>query len=339
MFQHSFNIRLRCLLCMAILLALASPSSAIAQSKDGPLSDNERASVMFDFNLKELREHPLMKDLDINEMMASRGIPQSDGFDVTTVNRIFGGMQIPDDPAAMQPQPGQDLQTNFFMRFEFADSTSADKMVDSIKTQGAKTHEVNGTTYYSPDDAQAPPNMRMHKVNQSTVEMATERYALLKDRNVISKPLGNYWKQLPSDTALRLCIDLESNREVIDVLLDQAKSGAPPNAEPFLNLVNDLAGFTFGMDFDSEKLLTLRASGKDSEGTEKLRDAIDGLLGMGKFMGQSSLSGSPLDDDAKKVFGEILKSLKANSEGNTVSVDITKPEGMDEVIKGMMGGQ
>ena len=91
-----------------------------------------------------------------------------------------------------------------------------------------------------------------------------------------------------------------------------------------------------GMDFDSDKLMTLRASGKDSEGTEKLQTAIDGLLGMGKFMGQSQLA--QMDDNSKKVFGAILKSLKANSEGTTVSVDIVKPEGFDDVVKGMMGG-
>lgn len=336
MLQRSYDVRFTFLLSLGMLVSFAAPNSyAQSNSKDGPLADGERASIMFDLNLKEIMENPLMKDFNIKDAMAAQGLPDNQEFDITKVNRIFGGVQIPTDPADLQPTPGQDLPMNFFMRFEFADSDSATQMVDSVKNQGSKEHTVNGKTYYSPDDAQAPPNLRLHKVNSSTVEMATERYALLKDRNVISKQLGNYWKQLPKDTAIKICIDLESNREVIDTMMAQAKLGAPPSAEPFLSLVDDLAGFTMGMDFDSDKLMTLRASGKDSEGTEKLQNAIDGLLGMGKFMGQSQLAN--MDEGSKKVFGEILKSLKANSEGNTVSVDVVKPEGFDDVVKGMMG--
>ena len=235
MLQHSFNIRFACLLCLGLLFSSVTSVSVNAQSdsKNGALADEERASVMFDLNLKEILGNPLMKDFNLNDVMASQGIPNNEEFDITKVNRVFGGVQIPTDPAAMQALPGQELGMNFFMRFEFADAASADQMVDSIKSQGVKTHEVNGTTYYSPDDSQAPPNLRLHKVNSSTVEMATERYALLKDRNVISKQLGNYWKQLPKDTAIRLSIDLESNRDIINVMMDQAKLGAPPSAEPF----------------------------------------------------------------------------------------------------------
>ena len=332
-----FTHRFRVAWCAIALLVFVFTIEVDAQSGSKQLTDDERASVMFDINLKEIRENSLMKDFDVKQMMAQQGIPENEDFDITKVNRMFGGMQIPKDPAAMQPQPGEELGTNFFVRFEFEDSSAATEMIENISSKGSKTMEVGGKTYYIPDDGEAPPNLRLHQVNSNTVEMATERYAMLKDRNVVSTGLKEYWGQVTKGNAIRISFDLESNREVIDMMMQQAKAGAPPSAEPFLNLVDDLAGLTMAMDFDSDKLMILRATGKDTEGTEKLRDAIDGMLGMGKFMGQSQLAQSPLDDNAKKVFGEILKSLKATAEGNTVSVDIGKPDGFDDVVKGMMG--
>ena len=324
--------------CLFSVTLVANSVQAQSDSRQEKLSDEERASIMFDLNLKKLRNHTLLKNMDINEMMQQNGVPENEDFDVMKLDRVFGGIQIPKDPSALQIQPGDDLKLNFFMRFEFQDSASAAEMLDSIKEKGSNTYEVDGKTYYGPDDNQmAPSNIRAHMVNKSTVEMATERYALLPNRNVVSTALAGFWKQVPKDSAIRLSLDLESNREVVDTLMEQAKAGAPSEAEPFLALIDDLSGLTLGLDFDADTLLFLRASGKDSEGTEKLMSGINGLLGMGKFFGQQGLAQSGMDGEAQGVFKELLKSLNAKTEGNTVKVDINKPEGFDGVIGKMMG--
>ena len=320
-----------------VVAVLASPSvNAQSDSAGSSLKDSERASIMFDFNLKKIRDHEMMKDFDLVEMMQKNGIPQSDDFDIKKVNRIFGGVQIPGNPAAFQPQPGADLETNFFVRFEFSDAAAATQMIDSFKDKGTKTHDVGGKTYYSPDDGQAPPNLRLHKADDNTVEMGTARYVFQKDRKLQTAQLGEYWKQIPNDAAWRISVDLESNRAVIDQMMQMASATAPPDAEPFLKIVNDLAALSLAVDFSSDKMLMLRAIGKNSEGAERLQAGIDGMLGMGKFFGQQGLSQSGLDEQAQKVFGAFLKSLKANSDGNTVKVDVVKPEGFDEVIANML---
>ncbi|MEM9413374.1 MAG: hypothetical protein AAGA30_19855, partial [Planctomycetota bacterium] len=269
--------------------------------------------------------------------MAQNGIPANEDVNITKVNRVFGGIQFPSDPMAVQPMPGKDLPVNFFVRFSFADAETANDMLDSIKDKGSKTIKVGDKTYYSPDDGQTPPNLRLHMVNEKTVEMGTERYIMLPDRKVTKTSLNKYWSQVPKSAAIRLSIDLESNREVIDQLMEMAKASAPSDAAPFLDLINDLAGITLGVDFDSDTMLMLRASGKNEEGTEKLFSGINGLLGMGRFFGQQSLTNAPLDEAAKGVFKEMLNSLKANTEGDVISVDIKKPEKFDDVIGQMMG--
>ena len=330
-------------ICLIVMIASALVSdvrlNAQSDEKTGELKDSERSSIMFDFNVKKLRDHKLMKDFDLKEMMKQQNIPENEDFDVTKVNRIQGGIQIPADAASLQPQPGEDLKTNFFFKIEFTDSSAANQMIDSFKTKGSIEHLVDGKIFYSPPDGSAPPNLRMHLASENTVEMGTERYVFLKNRNVVSAKLAENWKQMPNDAAIRLSIDIESNREVVNQMMEQAKAAGGPQAEPFLMLVDDLAALSLGIDFDSEKMLMLRAVGNDSEGTEKLRSGIDGMLGMGKFAGMQGLSQAPIDEDARKVFNEMLKSLKATAEGNTVQVDINKPAGFDETIAKMLGQQ
>ncbi len=336
MLQNLSNCK--CLIAVLVALFVGSGSTqSAAQSNDGPLSDNERASIMFDLNLKEILDLPPLKNMDFQQMMDQQGIPRDENFDFTKVNRIFGGIQIPADPSAMQPRPGEDLPFNFFVRFEFSESDAAKKLLDGIKDQGSKEHNVNGKTYYSPSSGAEPPNLRVHSVNSTTIEMGTERYVMLKDRNVVSKSLAGYWKQIAKGNAFRVSVDLESNREVVDMMMEQAKATAPSGAEPMLNLVDDLAGLSIGLDFDSDDLLTLRASGKDDEATKNLQSGIDGLLGMGKFMGQSQLSNAPVDDKAKEMAKQVLDQLKATVEGNSVIVNIKKPDGLDDMAKEMMG--
>ena len=277
-----------------------------------------------------------MEDFDINQAMAQSGIPANQDINITKVNRIFGGIQLPTDPSAMQVMPGTDLPINFFVRIKFEDSETANEMMDSVKEKGSKTHELNGKTYFSPDDGQTPPNLRLHKVDDTTVEMGTERYVMLKDRNVNSKPLSQYWAQVPKSSAIRLSVDLESNREMIDQVVEMAKANAPSDAAPYLRLLGDLAGLTLGIDFESETMLMLRASGKDEAATEKLSSGIDGILGLGRFFGGQSLSNAPLDDAAKGVFKDVLDSLKANTDGNVVNVDIKKPSEFDKVVGDLM---
>ncbi len=328
-------------ICLILMIASAWVSagrlSAQSDENSGELKDSERSSIMFDFNVKKLRNNKMMKDFDLKEVMKQQNIPENEDFDITKVNRISGGIQIPDDPAGFQPQPGEDLKSNFYVRIEFTDSGAANEMIDSFKKKEAKEHLVDGKTYYSPVGGDAPGNLRMHLATENTVEMGTQQYVFLKNRNVVSKSLAEKWKNLPSDAAIRLSIDVESNREVVNQMMEQAKAAGGPQAEPFLMLVDDLNALSLGIDFESDKMLMLRAVGNDSEGTEKLRSGMDGMLGMGKFAAMQGLSQAPMDEDSRKVFNEMLKSLKATAEGNTVQIDIMKPAGFDDTIAKMMG--
>lgn len=324
---------------IALLAAILSAPAANAQSDErgAPLKDDERASMMFDFNLKRLKGHEMLKDVDWNQVMENNGVPKNDEFDITKVDRIFGGIQFPKDPSALQLAPGQDVPVNFFVRYEFADSESASDMINSITEKGSASEEVDGKTYYMPEGGSAPRNLRMQLVNSTTVEMANERYAYLKDRNVISTGLANSWKQLPKDTAFRLCIDVEGNRELVDQLVAMAKSQADSQFGPMIDLVNDLSALSLGIDMESSNIVTLRASANNSEGTQRLSDGLNGILGMAKFAGKGALQQAPIEDAQKQMAGKILDSLKAVTEGNTVRIDIAKPEGFDDMIGGVRG--
>ncbi len=322
-------------LTWVLLLATSVQSQSITNSDQ--LDDSERATIMFDFKLNRIRDHEMLKDFPLKEVMNQVQVPPSPAMDLQKLNRIFGGSQLPDDPAAMQAQPGNPVDYEFFVRMEFADSSAADATLQFYRDQGGSEVQIDGKSYWKPQNEMTPPNLKIHRVNPITIEMATDRYAFHPDRNVISAPLAEQWKAIPRQAALRFCADLQGNRPVVNQLVEQMRTDVPPSVQPFLELINELAVLSLAVDLNSNTLVLLQASSDSDEGAEKLRAGLDGVLGMGRLIGQQNLSQSSWDDETKQVFEALLSSLKAAQHGKTVRIEIAKPEGFADVVSRLIG--
>ena len=323
------NVSKTMLSCLILIGSLCG-QSVVAQSE--ALKDAERSTIVFDVNVKKFRDSSMMKDFDLKRMMNKLNVPNTNDVEVSKMNRVYGSIQVPESPLTLHIGPGEDLPLNFYLRFEFKDKDSAEEMFNEIKDGGSDTHEVNGKTYYSPNDGRTPPNLRLHRIDDTTFEMGTEKYVMQSDRNFLTKRLADFWKQVPGSTAMRLSLDIESNRAAVSELIEMAKLNVPAEVEGMLNLVGDMHAFTMGVDLDAKKMLMLRASAKDSEATEKLRKGLDGILAMGKYAGMQQVQNSDMEEEEKKTLTTMLSGLKATADGNVVSINIEKADGLENVV-------
>ena len=325
------------LILCGLTIVMAMPTQGWTQSS----STDSEAVIRFDFNLKRLRANPLVGGPMVEQMLQPMGDPSALGnVDLKTIDRIYGGAEAPanlQEAMSLDPQGpnNPELPLNFFVRIVFSDKAAAEAMMDQLK-QDSDSIESNGKTYYKPKRG-APANLRGYMANDNTVEIGTVDYVTRSDRDVFTDGLLTNWNNLSKTDAVRISFDVVGMQELFDEGMAMARQQAPPEMMGVIEMGSNLAGLSFGMDMDSDNMLTMAFLGKDSEGAENIKDGLNGLLALAKMSAQQSMA-MIQDEDQKAAAKQIMAALKANSKGNAVMVQIPKPNGLEEMIEGMMQG-
>ena len=331
-------MKLKCLssllLCGAMSLSIL-PIEAWSQTS---ASDND-AIVRFDFNLKRMRENALVANAGADQMLQQVLPPGQADIDIKKIDRVYGGMTA---PASMQEaqsamsNSSDNLPVNFFVRIVFSDKDAATAMLDSLKTNG-RVVEANGKTYIAPPaNDRDPQNMRAHLADDKTFEIGTTDYITRSDRNVFTKSLVANWEKLSKNDAIRISVDVTGMQGLFNEGMDMARQQVPPQMTGVVEMGSSLAGLSVGMDMNSDTMLTLIAYGKDSEGAENIKDGLNGMLALAKMQAQQSMD--MLEEDQQAAAKQVMKALKAQTEGNAVMIKIPKPDGFEEIIDGMLKG-
>ena len=305
----------------------ASPALLLAQS-----DNNEKSSLVVDLDIDQLRASELMNAIDFKNGIVAQFLP----FDMEKVKRIYGTAQ---SPKAIQKltemETGKPIPFNFLVQVQYKDEQSAKAMLDSMSDQGSKEVERGGKKFITPEDGEAPPNLLAHVGQNNRFEVGTEGYILKDTRDFLSSSLAEIWRKNSKSNAVRLSIDIESNRKFINEALKVARKEAPASMQGFLTMFDDMATLSLSLDLDSGNLLTLVATGKDENGTRNLNASLDGLLGLGRMFGGQMAANPDMDEQSKATLKEILDSLKTSTSGNTVTIKVPRPKGFEEMIKKM----
>ena len=94
------------------------------------------------------------------------------------------------------------------------------------------------------------------------------------------------------------------------------------------------------MDFSSKNLLKLVANGKDSANAEDFREALDAILGVGKFaLGAQVKQLEQIDEKGNitSVANKFVKSLKAEINGTEVSWTLPRPSELEAAVGDLEG--
>jgi len=313
------------------------------------LEEKQKAVLIFDIRMDMVMSSKLAKQLKFaDQLQQMQEMSGEEGQDITKVVRIFGAMSAPENiEQAQSMQPGAPLPFEMFVRMKYKDKESADEADKATIKEEDEKIEKNGKTFYkSAGRAEVPEGLYMHRVDDTTFELASEAYALHPNRLVFTDNLKAAWAKAPNE-AIRLAIDMEGAKGLISEMVEMGKANAPdPTFEPFLDLVDNIKDLGFSLDFSGKNLLSIRANAVDEENAEELKGGLDSLLFMasaGANQGVKMLEQQ--DPKMAKVAGKIVSSLKARMKGTDVSIVIPKPGGFENAVESaakmipmMMGG-
>ena len=320
---------------VAVMATSSWCSNAVAQTE----SDGQQSTVMFDIDFAKLKSSKLATTLGVEAQLGK--VAQSDDTkpDVSNLMRVVGAMSMPKSIAEAQSLAEGTMPMNLYIRMQFKDAAAADKMMEKAGAASSGKVERDGKTFYRPkDDGKTPENVLTHRVDPTTIEIATESYAFLANRNVLSQGLQDAWS-LMGDDSIRLAIDVDGASGFINEAVEMAKAkakGTPQEAQMvgFLGLIDNMKNLRLGIDFANENIVTLRATGVDEKEATELEGGLDALLGMGKILGGMQLQGlQQQDPQAGAVVSQILEALDASREGTEVSVAIPHPEGLEALAE------
>lgn len=315
------------------------------------LGEDQKSAVLLDINIAKLMDSELAHAVGLAEKLEgfSEGQPD-DAPDAGKLLRFVASSTTPESIAAAQ-QIGQGvINGEFYARMQFSEAESADKMIAKAEEKHSEKLERDGRTFYRPQEKEdVPQNVLMHRVDDTTVEISTDGYAFLPDRNVTTEGLQDAWAKTPDD-AIRLAIDLLAAKDLVSEAVEMGKqnfAGSPMEAQAnaFLGLVDNMKNVRLSIDLSGENLITLQATGVDEAQATELQGGLDALLGMGKMGAQAQVTAlKERDPEAAAVLAQIVDAMKANREGEEVSVTIPHPEGLEELaakfapMLGMFGG-
>lgn len=292
------------------------------------------ANMAFEIHMADLMSNPLSGMA--KGVMESQAVTAPGGGEVEKIKRVWGAVELPEDAMTiMSIDNSSDLPMEMFVQIEMVDAGSTDAMLDSMAADSDQVQK-DGKTYYTPKGG--PSNVMAWKSNDTTIEIATPKFMKQGPGVGLFAPgLKSAWKSFP-EAPIRVAIDIEAARPLIDQGLDMAKEQTPAMLQGILGLVNKMNDLRIAIDFnDGSNLLSLGMICGDEEAAEEVRSGIDGLLGMGKMMAGSQIDGlREMDANLADVASAVLASLEAKRDGNDVQIVIPKPEGFDEAVQSGM---
>ncbi len=328
-------MRLLGISCCLLLSLVASP--LLAQSDTAA-----KAAIVFDVRMEKVTNSPLGKALALKEQMAS--MPRDpDGPDMSKLVRIYAATTAPEGMEELQQVQMGQMPLDFFVRFEFDSAEAAESMMVKPKEKNGGSFEKNGVTVYkAPEGGDMPANIVIYSPSDKTVEMGTESFAFRADSKPFTDGAKAAWGKA-ADEAVRLAIDMESAKNLIEQVVAQGKQSAPPMAAPYLELLKKMKSLTLTLDLSGKNLVTLQATGKSASEATEIKEALDSLIGLAKMGGKEQAKMmAESDPEGAKIVNALLDGMNAAADGENVTFSIPKPEGYEAVVtkmvQGMMGG-
>ena len=323
-------MRLLGLSCCLLLSLVCTP--VLAQSD----SETAQAAIVFDVRMEKVTGSPLGKSLGLKEKMASMP-KQEDAPDVSKIVRIFGATTPPQDMGEVQQLQTGGLPVEFFVRIEFETAEAAQKLLTKPKEKNGGTIERNGVTYYkAPEGGDMPEGIMIYSPSDKTIEVGTEAFAFRTNAKPFTAGANNAWNKA-ADEAIRLAIDLDAAKTLIEQLVSEGKRGAPPMVAPYLDLLKKMKTMTLTLDLTGKNLVTLQSTAKSASDAAEIKEALDSLIGLAQLGGKEQAKQMEQQDpEGAKVFNALLDGMAASADGDDVSMMIPKPDGYDKVVSKMI---
>ena len=328
------------LLAAFTMVVLTFTFAKVHLAQDVPtLTEKQKSVVLFDIRVAQAIEEAKSIGMDVSDLDEIPMEGPFEGIKVTQVKRVFGSASLPENLAsamAMAQGPAEKLPFEFFVRIEFADADIAEALEKKFASM-SEAVEIGGKTYFRPEGGGGPDNVVAHRFDETSFEIGTLDYCQQPKRTFFTDRLKEAFKAAPNEPT-RIVIDLESCADMIQEAVGVGKQQmGDPVSVAYFDLIDNANSIVITSSMATKNLLTVMIDGKDSEQAEELASGLAGLLGTAKI-GAGLMFGqmeAQMPEEAKgslDMMKQIVSSLAAQHEGNTVKIEVAKPDGFDEAM-------
>ena len=229
-------------------------------------------------------------------------------------------------------QSSYELPLNFFVRVECKDQQTARKFTE-MQWPDPQPVEVGGKTLMGGANSNVPTNLFFHLPSATTFEIGTGDYLAMDTRRTFTERLGQAWGSM-NDDALRVAIDLESVETMVTEVVGMSMEQISATLHEDLKLIPTISTIKLSMDFEAADLLSLVATCKDVNDAANVQASLDQKLNLAKLLAADLVrQAGAMDEKLGAVTGDILNSLSAKANDESVSIVIPRPADMDEALR------
>lgn len=295
-----------------------------------------------------LADHVVVVVLQPNRFLNSnfgKSVPQAmleestaeSGFDWKTLEQLVWALKSPtaeDVKAAREGNREKADGEGPSMFFEFAKAPERQPILDAMEVDKTKQH--GDREYYLADELKT-----VAFPTDETVVFGPEaevKRVLDVDAKTGEGALANRLRTADRQFDLLLVCDLTGHEELVELLVDLGKQDLPPQMGPQLELAEKVKSLVLVADLDGDTLIKANVEARDGE-VDEVKARLDGVVQLVRtlyqFSGRPELQRSPLPfkEQALTVADDLLAKLGVSAEGNTVTLAVARPKGMDELLK------
>ena len=306
---------------LALVLMASLSANSWAQSKPAP------ASIAFQMKLADLLESEAGAALPLDELTGGPGGEMAEAF--MQAKLVRGVVTLPEAVEPFLQMQGPVLPMDIYMEMTFDDSSDSKEALETIESEletNSDIREEGKLRYFSPKDEES--NIAIVFGVPSKVIFLTDTYKYDSANLDNVSPAIKQAMSKMGDAPAGIFLDFDQARPLIKAGLKMARQGSPPAVLPFFEIPTQISLLQLVGNPGKEPALTLTAISPDEDNAEMLRETLQGLVGMGKMAMQQAPAGDP----SSKVANEILGQLKPTREGKTVTLSISKIEGLEDIL-------
>lgn len=329
------------MLCLVIGL-LIQPAYSLAQSET-KLREDQKAVALLDLRIDQLIQEFVAEGFEKESFGGTKLTGPLVGVSVGQIERVYGAACLPKNLETLNQILGDPLLKDFpvfssvawqaltngcFLQIKFVDKATADQVEGSWKKKTPKM-QMGGFKYDIPWGQKKDDAFFAHRVDETTIEFGSKGYLLQADRSFFTDRLNAAYQAAPQEP-LRLVLDLETRRELLEEVIKLGKKEVPRPSHAYLELVEILKSLAVTSSFGSENLLSLVAEANNDSDAEEFAGGIDSLLqigkvGFGSMFSQISRGAPEGAAEPLAMFKGMVDGLKADQAGPAVKVLVKKP--------------
>lgn len=318
-------------LLIAGLVLVQLPCGSLLGQSDLPGED--RATMMFDMNVKGLRESEIMKSFGFDRLMDLMMISEDTiGMDPSSVDRWVALFCWPDDPRLITDAvPEGEFPVSFVWQVDL--NQPAPGVAEFFESDRFEPVEVNGKKYFKPGDVT---NVLFH-YSGNRLLVCSQNYLNQELDDLMSDGLKDALGQLPDDQPIKVAVDVKKSRKFLEELckLQDPELWTMGLDGTLLYPVRlhehlDQVAISIGLD---GQLVTGFALSADEASAQTFFDELTQMASVGRLGAAMLLSEAGMKSRAaQKQVDDFFKQLKPQRDELTLRIAVDQPDGFKKFM-------